>query len=476
MTDQFLTIYCMRSDLRIEDNPALAWAMQHGQVLPVYIEDPKFSMGQAASWWAHQALLSLQNNSGLKISCYKGNTLEILKDLVQRLPVRALVWNRLYCPARIEQDKCIKSYFKEQNLQCLSFNGHLLWEPWDISKADGSPYQVFSPFYYKGAEKAPKPRELVSTKFKVEKILSDEQSLSIEKLSLSPQHPWTKKLEENWVVSELRAQEKLEEFCRQGLIGYKDRRNIPSLEEGTSRLSPYLKHGLISPHQIWHYAKKFEGHVPEKDLKHFLSELGWREFSYYLMYHFPRIIDRNFQEKFDQFPWELNENFLEKWRLGKTGYPIVDAGLRELYATGYMHNRVRMIAGSFLIKNLLQHWKYGRDWFDDCLVDADIASNNASWQWVAGSGADAAPYFRVFNPILQGEKFDKDGLYIKKWLPELKKIPVKFIHKPFEAPPLMLADLGIVLGEHYPEPIVDLNSSRDKALEMYDRYIKKKQD
>lgn len=474
MTTKPLIIYVIRNDLRLQDNPALSWAMDNGLVLPIYVKDDKFPLGEAAAWWAYQALQSLEKKSKFQISCYQGDTFEILKNLTERFEVQGVVWNRLYDPLRIEQDKKIKAFFKEKNIQCLSFNGHLLWEPWDIAKSDGSPYQVFSPFYYKGAEKAPAPRALVLKSIDHENTFFDPSSCSVQEFQLAPTHAWTKKLEVYWDVSEKAAHERLQNFCEKGLTGYKDQRNIPSLEEGTSRLSPYLKHGLISPHQVWHHAKTYEGRVPEKDLKHFLSELGWREFSYYLMYHFPRIIDRNFSEKFDKFPWETNQDLLSRWKKGQTGYPIVDAGLRELYATGYMHNRVRMIAGSFLIKNLLQHWKHGRDWFEDCLVDADIASNNASWQWVAGSGADAAPYFRVFNPILQGEKFDKDGAYIKKWIPELDKLPSKFIHQPFEAPPLMLADLGIVLGETYPKPLVDLISSRDKALSMYDRYIKKK--
>jgi deoxyribodipyrimidine photo-lyase len=274
-------------------------------------------------------------------------------------------------------------------------------------------------------------------------------------------------MESYWEIGEGAAQRKLHTFLERGLQNYKEYRNHPS-KPNTSRLSPHLHFGEISPNQAWHAAQHYgHAHRLENDLDCFLSELGWREFSYYLLYHFPDLPSKNFQSKFDHFPWQYDDAFLNVWQQGKTGYPIVDAGMRELWQTGYMHNRVRMIVASFLVKNLGIHWRQGADWFWDCLVDADLASNSASWQWVAGSGADAAPYFRIFNPILQGEKFDPDGDYTRRFVPELKNIPNKYLYNPWKAPEHVLKTSRVVLGTTYPRPIVDLEKSRDAALTAY---------
>ena len=276
-------------------------------------------------------------------------------------------------------------------------------------------------------------------------------------------------MEELWEPGEAGAQKKLYDFLDDGLLGYKEGRNFPS-KKNVSQLSPHIHHGEVSPNQVWYAAKQKEDETGiEKDLAHFLSELGWREFSYNLLYHFPSLPRENLQKKFDNFPWQKNEVFSEKWKKGFTGYPIVDAGMRELWQTGYMHNRVRMIVGSFLVKNLLLHWHEGEEWFWDCLIDADLASNSASWQWVAGSGADAAPYFRIFNPISQGIKFDPEGEYTKKFLPELKDLPIKYLYSPWEAPTAVLEQANVRLGENYPQPIVDLKESREKALSAFDQ-------
>jgi len=274
-------------------------------------------------------------------------------------------------------------------------------------------------------------------------------------------------MEQSWDVGEEAAQKKLSEFLDSGLLGYKEKRSYP-YKPNVSRLSPYLHFGEISPNQVWYSVQtKSLTEYCTKDAEHFLSELGWREFSYYLLYHFPELPRKNFQDKFDRFPWQYNDAFLKAWQKGQTGYPFIDAGMRELWQTGYMHNRVRMVVASFLVKNLLLHWHHGEDWFWDCLLDADLANNSASWQWVAGSGVDAAPYFRIFNPVTQGEKFDPDGHYTRHFVPELNKLPNKFLFKPWEASDDILRAAGVILGQTYPRPIVNLQHSRNQAIQAY---------
>ena len=292
-------------------------------------------------------------------------------------------------------------------------------------------------------------------------------SSSLDSLDLMPKIEWYKGFESEWSPGEDGADKSLDEFLDSGLINYKEGRNFPS-QKFVSRLSPHLHFGEISPNEVWYRAKTKETlNGIEKSLAHFHSELGWREFSYYLLYHFPDLPSVNFQRKFDTFPWQKNDELLQLWKKGMTGYPIVDAGMRELWKTGYMHNRLRMVVGSFLVKNLLIDWREGEAWFWDCLIDADLASNSASWQWVAGSGADAAPYFRIFNPITQGLKFDPQGEYTKKYVPELKDLPNKYLFNPWEAPKEVLEVAGVELGKDYPEPIVDLKISRELALEAF---------
>ena len=468
-----LTLLCLRYDLRLQDNPALNWALERGDVLVAFIFDKKYPIGSASAWWLEKALVSLNTDMQGKLNFYCGDTTTVIQDIIKRHGVDNVVWNRVYEPDRIEDDKKLKAHIKDSlGLQCLSFNASLLWEPWTILKKDTTPYKVFSPFYYKGAQSAPEPRMVIESVIDHSKFILSDASSALEDLQISPKGRWIDKLDNNWDVSEQGALKKLASFLENGLQGYKVLRNNPALDQHTSKLSPYIHFGMLSPHQIWHQAQSLDGHVDSKDLSHFLSELGWREFSYYLLYHFPEIIKDNFQSKFDAYPWQTDDELIELWQKGLTGYPIVDAGMRELYETGYMHNRVRMITASFLVKNLLQHWHHGRNWFDECLVDADLASNNASWQWVAGCGADAAPYFRIFNPVLQGEKFDSQGDYTRKWVPELSNLPNKYLFKPWEAPLEVLEEAGVKLGHSYPKALVDVASSRDKALALYSQYVK----
>ena len=462
-----LSICWFRQDLRLADNPALLAASKHGQTLPIFIhdiEDPReLAVGEASSWWLHYSLESLNRCLGGKLSIYRGNPLQIIKNLVQRLPIEAVHWNRCYEPWRIAQDKKVKSLLKEKNIQVESHNGSLLWEPWNIKKGDGTPYKVFTPFYRKGCLEAEAPRKPIGPPSNATWVQDNEETLPLEKLNLLPKIRWDKKLQPHWKIGEAGAKERLEDFFQEGLPSYKEGRNLPA-KPFVSRLSPHLHFGEISPNQVW-YAAASQGKT--KDIDHFCSELGWREFSHSLLYYNPTLPVDNLQKKFDNFPWSNDLTRLSAWQKGRTGVPMVDAGMRELWQTGFMHNRVRMITGSFLVKNLLLHWHHGERWFWDTLVDADLANNSASWQWIAGCGADAAPYFRIFNPVTQGQKFDPDGDYVRRYIPEIAALPNKFLFSPWDAPEDLLVGLNITLGETYPKPIVDLKTSRNKALEAF---------
>jgi deoxyribodipyrimidine photo-lyase len=465
-------IVWFRQDLRLADNPALVKACELGQIIPVYILDDdsagSWCMGGASRWFLHWALQSLDNALTNKLNIFKGDPKECLHHLAQVTDARAIYWNRCYEPWRIERDAQLKSDLKDIGLEIQSFNGSLLWEPWEILKNDGSPYKVFTPYYRRGCLNYSPPRKPLAAPKSLQVHKKSECSLTLHNLELLPSIPWDKQMRETWDISEQAAQNNLDDFLSQGIGDYQQGRNFPN-KANVSRLSPYLHFGLISPNTAWYRAQNEGSLVASQDnISVFLSELGWREFSYYLLYHFPHLPEKNLQTKFDQFPWstQSREN-LSAWQYGYTGYPLIDAGMRELYSTGYMHNRVRMVVGSFLVKNLLVDWRQGANWFWDCLVDADLASNSASWQWVAGCGADAAPFFRIFNPITQSEKFDKQGDYIRRYLPELAQMPAKYIHAPWLAPAEILEQANIELGANYPMPIVDIKQSRELALESF---------
>ncbi len=459
-------IVWFRQDLRITDNPALHRAAQQGDVLPLYILDDEnagpHKMGAASRVWLHHALSDLNKSLDDNLHFYHGNAKDIILDIVKKYDIKGVYWNRCYEPWRIERDKNIKEALSDLDAQ--SFNASLLWEPWQALKEDGTPYKVFTPFYRKGClSNAPPPREALPKPKPLKFANKLKDCKKINDFNLLPSINWHENLVKDWEISEKGAQARLNDFMDEGLKGYKEGRNFPA-QTHVSRLSPYLHWGQISPHQIWHEA---QSRGDGKDIDHFLSEIGWREFSHSLLYHFPDLPRKNLQGKFDNFPWADDSKNLKAWQTGQTGYPIVDAGMRELYETGYMHNRVRMIVGSFLVKNLLLHWHHGESWFWDCLFDADLANNSASWQWIAGCGADAAPYFRIFNCVTQGEKFDKQGEYTRKYVPELKNMPDEYLFKPWEAPPGVLKMAGVTLGETYPNPIVDVKASRERALEAF---------
>lgn len=464
-----VTLYWFRQDLRLSDNPSFYEAAQQGVVLPLYILDDQnagdHAWGAASRWWLHHSLKALNESLEGKLNVFSGNPHEIFQELSQRYNVKGVYWNRCYEPWAIQRDKALKASLIEKGLDVNSFNGSLLWEPWEIKKDDGTPYKVFTPFYRKGCLKAALPRFPLPKPAPLELASLFEGSLSLEDLNLLPTIRWDKALKPHWEIGEKGAQKRLSDFLEEGIQSYKEGRNFPA-KPFVSKLSPHLSFGEISPHQVWSAARMLG---EDANVDHFCSELGWREFSYSQLYYNPELPWKNLQSKFDTFPWKQDHHALEKWQQGQTGVPIVDAGMRQLWQTGYIHNRVRMIVGSYLVKNLLIDWREGERWFWDCLVDADLANNSASWQWIAGCGADAAPYFRIFNPVTQGQKFDPDGEYTRQFVPELSSVPLKYLFSPWEAPQDFLEKVGVVLGKNYPRPLVDLKLSREQALEAFKR-------
>ncbi len=465
-----------RQDLRISDNPALVNALKDSdKVAAIYILDEKTkgvrALGGASKWWLHYALddlsRSLKEHYNIELQVYEGEAQKILEKLVKENNISAIYWNRLYEPYHIDRDKKIKAAL---DCEVNSYNANLLNEPWDVKNGAGSYYKVFTSYYKYCLANKPVRDAIKVPKKQAAGFKLTTKSLKLDELELKPTKPnWAKTFYEYWDVSEKAAQDHIYDFLENKAVDYKEDRDFP-IGEYTSKLSPYLHLGQISPVQIVSVCNHFEATDPKtrNGTHKFVSEIYWREFSYHLLYHFP-IHEKNFNVKFDKFPWEKNAKGLKAWQKGMTGYPIVDAGLRELWHTGWMHNRVRMIVGSFLTKDLILHWKEGEEWFWDTLLDADLANNCASWQWVAGSGADASPYFRIFNPITQGEKFDAKGEYVRKWCPELKNLPDEYVHKPWEAPEMILKAAGIKLGKDYPMPLVDHKKAREDALRAYSR-------
>ena len=466
MNKKTIVIHWFRQDLRLSDNPALTQAAAAGRVLPIYILDDEnagsHAMGGASRWWLHHSLEHLHQTLSGHLNVYRGNAETILLELAKRHEAKAVYWNRCYEPWRIDRDARIKEQLKREGISAESFNGSLLWEPWEIKKKDGTPYRVFTPFYRNGCLGASPPRQPLEHP-KTITLIRDIAALELENLCLLPKIRWDQQLAPHWKIGEAAAQARLRQFLKEGISDYKEGRNFPERNK-VSRLSPHLHFGEISPNQVW-YAARAYGEDDNTD--HFCSELGWREFAHHLLYQFPKLPEKNLQAKFDRFPWRNDPIALQRWQRGMTGYPIVDAGMRELWQTGTMHNRVRMVVGSFLVKNLLLDWRHGERWFWDCLVDASLANNGAGWQWIAGCGADAAPYFRVFNPVTQGEKFDPNGEYVRRFVPELSKLPNRYLFKPWEAPGSVLQQAGVVLGQTYPEPIVGIFQSRMLALSAF---------
>lgn len=461
-------IVWFRQDLRLADNPALLEAKKTGApVLAVYVLDDgnagEWKMGGASRWWLHHTLTALNGALGGRLVLLKGDALVQIPALASETGARAVYWNRCYEPWRVERDKMLKQALTDLSLEARSFNGSLLREPWEVLKADGTPYRVFTPFYKNGYVAKEEPRKPLPAPEGLSLTAFDDGE-SLEALRLLPhgrQPRWDRKMDAYWSIGEEGAREALKTFTRNGLKGYGEGRNFMA-RENVSRLSPRLHFGEISPNEAWHAA---EGHGADTDTFH--SELGWREFSHGLLHYSQDLPRKNLQPRFDKFPWREPGPELDAWQKGMTGYPVVDAAMRELWETGYMHNRARMIVGSFLVKHLLLHWHHGEDWFWDCLADADLANNAASWQWIAGCGADAAPYFRIFNPVTQGTKFDPDGAYVRRYVPELAKLPDKYLHEPWNAPEDVLRKAGVVPGRSYPRPVVDHAKARQRALDAF---------
>ena len=469
-------IVWFRQDLRLSDNPALHAAHRNGApILPVYVHDTvhpgKWAHGGASKAWLHRSLAALNGSLDGKLVFFAGDPLAILPALAEETGAQGICWNRCYEPFARERDDRLEAVFTQMERKVRHYNGSLLWEPWEPLKSDGTPYRVFTPFYRKGCLGISPPRKPYNAPDGRLNLMDYQGGQGLDALQLLPQKPeprWDEQVISHFTPGEAGAQDALQRFLGEALAHYPDGRDIPG-KAYTSRLSPHLRFGEISPNQAWYAAQDCAAENGlEAQLDKFCAELGWREFSYGLLYYNPSLPEVPLQSRFASFPWAAPDAaVLKAWQTGQTGYPIVDAGMRELWQTGYMHNRVRMIVGSFLVKHLLIPWQAGEAWFWDCLFDADLANNSASWQWIAGCGADAAPYFRVFNPITQGEKFDADGAYVRKYVPELKHLPDKYLHRPWEAGSLLLAGAGVVLGRDYPEPIISHEFGRQRALAAF---------
>ncbi len=465
------TLVWFRRDLRLQDNPALFYAAEDGPLLPIYILDdqpPKFaSPGAASRWWLQRSLMALDAQLKGQLRIFKASPEKLIPALTASTGIRRVVWNRSYEPEQVQRDRRIEIALQKQGISVQSYNASLLWEPCRVLKKDGSPYRVFTPYYRNGCLKQPAPRFPLSAPQRIRPLRNAPEGLTLQDSGLVPRHLWHKRLEAIWRPGEIGAGDVLAKFVQKHLRSYDCGRDLPA-KQATSRLSPYLHSGELSPNQVWYSIRNImEDAGPDKHADRFFSELAWREFGAYLLFHWPQLPAENFQRRFDLFDWKKDQEALHAWQQGLTGIPMVDAGMRELWQTGFMHNRLRMITGSFLVKNLLQDWREGAAWFWETLVDADLASNSAGWQWVAGSGADAAPFFRIFNPVTQGKKFDPDGDYVRRFCPELGRLSSKYIHTPWLAPETVLQRAGIRLGQNYPYPIVDLQQSRQRALDTF---------
>ncbi len=468
-------IFWIREDFRIENNPALSFATQnHDNVIALYIYDNNDfdNKREAQKWWVYKSLETLKKELSdykINLEIVKGDELEIFSKFNKKDKL-SVYWNKIYEPDVIAKGKKIRDLFIKNEINYKYFKGNILNEFQEITKNDGTPFKVFTPFW-RNAEQVylnQPPSKNYIVKKKIKKITIFKKC--IEPIDILPKKNWYKKFEKYWKVSENDSKKILKNLIENKIKNYGTSRDIPSIE-GTSKLSPYIKHGQIHVGSIWKKCSE----IKSKGIgyRKYINELGWREFSHSLINYFPEFLKGNFRKEFDKFPWAKNEKFLKAWKRGMTGYPIVDAGMRELYETGWMHNRIRMVVGSFLVKHLRINWTEGEKHFRNCLLDFNKANNVAQWQWVAGCGADAAPYFRIFNPILQGEKFDKEGNYVKKWVPELKNVPNKFIHKPWEMELKYQEAIKTIIGKDYPGPIVVHEKARAAALEAFQSLKKK---
>jgi deoxyribodipyrimidine photo-lyase len=473
-------IVWFRDDLRIADNPALAAAAESGRpLITLYLLDEESAglrpLGAASRWWLAGSLRALEaplEKHGARLTLRRGAALRAIPELVGETGATAVFWNRRHDPAGAAVDQAVADALAKRGVAVHTFRASLLFAPEGVRTRAGAPFSVFTPFL-----RHVRSLKLPRAPFPAPRALNGASAIASEQLDdwkLEPFAPdWAAGFAAHWTRGEEAAREKLAAFVDAALVGYADRRDRPD-RAGTSRLSPHLRFGEVSPFQVWHaVAAACEAagvtSAVETGAEKFIAELIWREFCHHLLAQHPDLATRNVQARFDAFPWRDDAAALKAWQRGATGFPIVDAGMRELWATGWMPNRVRMITASFLAKHLLIDWRAGERWFWNTLVDADLANNPANWQWVAGSGADAAPYFRIFNPVLQGQKFDPSGAYVRRWVPELAGLPDDVIHTPERAPPALLAAAGVTLGKTYPLPIVEHKAARARALAAFER-------
>ena len=455
-------LFWLKDDFRIIKNLGLLSATKkHGQVVVFYLyKKKKFVNQEAQKWWVGKSLEIFKkelNKYNINLEIIETESYKTFFDMLIKKDNFSIYWNKTYEPDFIKFDKYLIENFEKNKIEFNIFKGNILNEFNEVKKLDGTPFKVFTPFWRNAEkvfqEKIPSKEKTISKCKKKASFFKN----TISENKIFPKNNWFKEFEKHWTPSEANALIELKDFVKKRIENYSDSRNFPYIL-GTSKLSPFIKHGQIHVETIWEECVK----TKKKGVNKFLAEIGWREFNHSLINHFSYMLKGNYSKKFDKFPWQKNFKYLSLWKKGLTGYPIVDAGMRELYSTGWMHNRVRMIVGSFLVKHLLINWIEGEKHFKNCLLDYNEANNVSGWQWVAGCGADAAPYFRIFNPILQGEKFDKEGLYVKKWVPELKDVPKKFIHKPWD-----FVDEKFRLGKDYPYPLVKHEEARARALNAF---------
>ncbi len=473
-----------RRDLRVADNPALSAAIAaHERIVPVYVHAPDeqgdWPPGPAQQWWLHHSLTAHADRLaelGSPLIVRRGPTAGTLEALLEETGAQAVYWNRLYEPALVERDRRIKAWLREtRGVDAQSFNAAVLSEPWTIATGQGGPYRVFTPFWRRLCREG-LPEHVTASPNAMAAPSPRPRSEPIAALDLLPHIRWDDGLAAAWFPGESGALDRLARFCDDALPGYDTGRNEPATD-GTSALSPHLHCGEIGPRQIVAAVRR-RAHGTDAAAEAYLSEIGWRDFAHHLLFHYPETPERSLDPRFERFPWRDPSgdarDELAAWQQGATGVPLVDAGMRQLWRTGWMHNRLRMVVASFLTKNLRLHWLVGARWFWDTLVDADLASNTLGWQWAAGCGADAAPYFRIFNPVRQGERFDPNGQFVRHWVPEVAALPDRHVHAPFQAPEKALREAGLVLGHDYPRPIVDLGASRRAALAAFET-IRKEQ-
>lgn len=464
-------IVWFRQDLRLSDNPALTAAARHGPVIPLFIYDDTLDKispsGSASAWWLRESIQQLNNSIGGRLLVSRGNAQTVLTELIAHSGASAVYWNRIYDPDGILRDTQIKHSLTESGIDVNTSNGSLLREPWTVLKPDGSPYRVFTAFYRRGYSDQPDHDKPIPQRESIEWFDGLKMGLPEVNLEIPPGEAWSSKFNTFWTPGEKGAECATDRFLRNGLKGYQVGRDFPA-RQSISRMSPYLHFGEVSSRQLLHNTMAVglaEG--LEEDIACFHRELVWRDFCAYQLFHFPALPRKNLQQHFDRFPWRKDDSSLRLWQKGLTGFPIIDAAMRELWETGFMHNRQRMVTASFLVKNLMIDWREGERWFRHCLLDADLASNSANWQWVAGCGLDAAPYFRIFNPLTQSKKFDAEGHYIRRFVPELANLPDRHIHYPAEAPAEVLKTANVQPGRDYPLPICDLKETRQSALDAF---------